>query len=61
MFTRFLFRCKAYAGIALAVLFLVGAEYRTFSVEMKRLISSGVNSTMSSDKSAPKLCVNESW
>lgn len=53
-----------YSALARNDLFLecaleTAAQYRDLSVEIKRLISSGVSMTMS--MSGDKLCVTESW
>lgn len=52
---------RNYARAVLAV-FLFGdaLSYRTLSVDMNRLISSGVRITMSSERSKAKLCVSKS-
>jgi hypothetical protein len=50
-----------YARAVLAVFLFGGAlPYRTLIVDMKRLISSGVRITKSSERSKAKLCVSKS-
>jgi hypothetical protein len=56
-----LLTAEAYTRAVLPVFFFGNVlPYRTLSVDMKRLISSGVKITMSSERSRAKLCVSKS-